>query len=62
MKEDEPLKREDGKWLVRDRVFDTNAAAWRWIDRQNNEPISRQEEIGDWLFRKIASRPGRSID
>src|SRR5262249_37305326 len=23
--------------------FKTNAAAWRWIDRQNGEPISRSE-------------------
>ncbi len=50
----EPVKRDDGKWLVGERAFENNAAAWRWIDRRNNEPISRSEEVGDWSFRKDA--------
>jgi hypothetical protein len=29
--------------------FKTNAAAWRWIDRQNGEPISRSEDVGEWI-------------
>jgi hypothetical protein len=40
---------EDGKWQVTrgDVViagpFDTNAEAWRWIDRKQGEPVNRQE-------------------
>lgn len=27
----------------------TNAAAWRWIDRQQGEAISKSEQRGDWI-------------
>lgn len=51
----EPERQEDGSWIVGDKVFATNAAAWRWIDRQNNEPVSRSEDVGDWVFNKMAN-------
>jgi len=34
------------------RTFETNAAAWRWIDRQEGEPISRAEVVSDWIASK----------
>jgi hypothetical protein len=34
--------------------FETNAAAWRWLDRFNCEPISRSEVVADWVSRKMA--------
>lgn len=27
-------------------IAPTHAAAWRWIDRQEGEPVSRREAIG----------------
>lgn len=35
--------------------FKTNAKAWRWIDRQMNEPVNRKQDAHDWSFRKGAS-------
>jgi hypothetical protein len=54
-----PVQMPDGKWQVGDQIFETNAKAWRWIDRQENEPISRAEDVSDWVTRKIlfAERP-----
>jgi hypothetical protein len=34
------------------RTFETNAAAWRWIDRQEGEPISQAEVVSDWIASK----------
>lgn len=50
-----PQKLADGRWRVGDQVFETNAQAWRWIDRQSNEPVSRSEDTGDWAFNKMVS-------
>lgn len=51
-----PERTEDGRWRIGEKVFDTNAQAWRWLDRQNNEPISRSEDVGDWVARKILNK------
>jgi hypothetical protein len=31
------------------RVFPTNAAVWRFVDRQNGEPISGSEASGEGI-------------
>ena len=33
---------------------ESNAAAWRWIDRQSGEPISRKEAVSAWIMSKSA--------
>jgi hypothetical protein len=33
--------------------FATHAAAWRWIDRHEGEPISRAEHVSEWIVGKI---------
>ncbi|WP_313522261.1 hypothetical protein [Shinella sp.] len=38
--------------------FPTNADAWRWIDRNEGQPISKAEERGDWVFAKTAGGTG----
>jgi hypothetical protein len=38
------------------RTFETNAAAWRWIDRQEGTPISRAEAVSDWIASKDDQR------
>ena len=44
-----------GKFVVRENgveiagPFETNAEAWRWLDRRDGEPISRQEKVSEWL-------------
>jgi hypothetical protein len=40
-----------GKQVVREG-FATNAAAWRWLDRQMGDPISRQESVAEWIWSK----------
>jgi hypothetical protein len=50
--DDKPQKTLDGRWYVRGRVFDTNAAAWRWYDLQENEPLNRSQDVSDWVWRK----------
>ncbi len=47
----------DGKFAVVDATgivlagpFDANSEAWRWIDRHENEPVSRAESVAEWLF------------
>jgi hypothetical protein len=30
--------------------FATHAQAWRWIDRNEGEPISRSELVSEWFF------------
>ena len=32
--------------------FENNAAAWRYIDRLNNEPISIAEKKSDWSWNR----------
>ena len=32
--------------------FESNAAAWRYIDRLNNEPISIAEKKSDWSWNR----------
>ena len=51
-----PQRMEDGRWQVAGTIFDTNAQAWRWIDRQSNEPVSRSEDTGDWAFQRSMER------
>jgi hypothetical protein len=54
-------KIEDG-WAVIDPAgniiakFATNAAAWRWIDRQEGGPISRAEHVAEWIWEKQLER------
>jgi hypothetical protein len=51
---DEPLKgelKEVGAYTILG-WFGTNAAAWRWIDRQTGSPISRSEAVSDWIAEK----------
>ena len=33
--------------------FDTQAEAWRWIDRHEGDPISPAEKKSDWIVGKI---------
>jgi hypothetical protein len=53
-----PIEGWNGEWLVNlpngeQKVFNTNAQAWRYIDRLLNEPISRAEHVSDWIASKI---------
>lgn len=54
------IRTSNGEWAVvsNDMVvagpFDTNAEAWRWIDRQEGSPISRGEAVSDWIWAKQA--------
>jgi hypothetical protein len=32
--------------------YDTNAEAWRALDRLNGEPINRREQVSDWIASK----------
>jgi hypothetical protein len=43
-----------GKWhVVEDghvlHVAETNAEAWRWLDRYEESPVSRSEKVSEWL-------------
>lgn len=47
----------DGKWMVcRDGqvvgTLDTNREAWRLADKLNEEPVSRREQVVDWINSK----------
>jgi hypothetical protein len=48
----------DGRWIVvaGKRLlagpFDSSAGAWRWIERQSGEAVSKAEERADWFFRE----------
>ncbi|OQP86028.1 hypothetical protein BTR14_13170 [Rhizobium rhizosphaerae] len=33
--------------------FKSNGEAWRWIDRQEGELVSKAEERSEWLTKKI---------
>jgi hypothetical protein len=51
-----------GRWVVIDRniiiagPFDTNAQAWRWLDRHTGSPICRSESVAEWLFEQSVRR------
>jgi hypothetical protein len=51
-----PIEKLDRTWIVFDgrrwQKFQSNATAWRWIDRQNGDPVSRSEVVSDWLWHK----------
>lgn len=55
----------DGKWFVEHRgqelagALDSNAEAWRWIDRNEGEPISQAEKRAERIFAKSAG--GRTM-
>ncbi len=34
--------------------FSTNAEAWRWIDRQTGQPVSRAEDKAEWVWNRMA--------
>jgi hypothetical protein len=38
-------------------IHDTNGQAWRALDRAENEPINRQEQVSDWVAEQILRRP-----
>lgn len=50
-------KTEDGKWQVGDQVFDTNAEAWRYLDRRSGEPVSKAEDRSQWVVDNILNSP-----
>lgn len=52
---DAPVRLPDGRWMASGKTFDTNAQAWRHLDRLHNEPVSRAEDLSDWIFNKQAN-------
>ena len=45
--------------LVGDTVVEsglTNQAAWRMADKLNLEPLSRQENVSDWVAKLLADK------
>ena len=48
----------DGNGRLLADGFRSNAAAWRWIDRQEGEPISRAESVAEWIWQKMADQTG----
>ncbi|TIT10814.1 MAG: hypothetical protein E5W74_15180 [Mesorhizobium sp.] len=36
--------------------FETMAEGWRWIDRAQGEPVSRGENMAEWIWSKEAAR------
>jgi hypothetical protein len=42
----------DGFGRVLADGFKSNASAWRWIDRQAGDPISRAEGVSEWIWSK----------
>lgn len=50
------VKLGDGRWAVIycgeivAGPFDSNAQAWRALDRMTGDPISRSEKVADWAF------------
>jgi hypothetical protein len=34
------------------RTFETNAQAWRWLDRRQGDVISRSEAVSEWIWEK----------
>ena len=37
------------------KTFNTNAEAWRWIDRRQGDIVSRSEAVSDWIWSKKGS-------
>lgn len=50
-----PQRGEDGQWYVGEKAFDTNAKAWRYFELQNNDPISRAQDVADWVANKLTN-------
>ncbi|ASY69739.1 hypothetical protein [Sinorhizobium fredii] len=46
------------RWEQLAGPFPSNAAAWRWIDRHEGQPISRSEKTAEWMFDKSAGGQG----
>jgi hypothetical protein len=48
----------DGAWCVFEGAhtlagpFESNAEAWRWLDRHEGQPVSRSEAVGEWMFER----------
>jgi hypothetical protein len=40
--------------------FRSNAAAWRWIDRQQGEPTSRAEHLSEWVWGQMLKARGET--
>lgn len=34
------------------KTFETNAQAWRWIDRHQGDIVSRSEAVSEWIWSK----------
>ena len=53
--QDRPIPYQDGAghWVVGDKWFQTNAEAWRYIDKIENQPLSRAEDVNAWINRKM---------
>jgi hypothetical protein len=54
-------RRQDGTWEARHNgetlgPFNSNAAAWRALDRAANEPINRGEDVAEWVAKQDANR------
>lgn len=62
------VRADSGKWQVIDphggikAECDTNAAAWRALDRLSFEPVNRSEDVHDWSARQNASAPRNRPD
>jgi hypothetical protein len=53
----------DGKWQVVEgervlHVAETNAEAWRWLDRRAGEPVSRSEKVSGGCSTPVFTIPG----
>lgn len=46
----------DGDFAIE---FKTHAEAWRFIDKQNLEPLNPQEKKSDWIAEQILGGTGR---
>lgn len=50
------VRTDDGRWQVvaggevLAGPFETSAEAWRWIDRNTGDPISKGEDRAQWAF------------
>lgn len=38
--------------------FETSSEAWRWIDRQEGQPVSAAEKRAEWVFEQMAKGNG----
>jgi hypothetical protein len=48
-----PFRDGAGHWVVGDKWFHTNAEAWRYIDKMENSPLSRAEDVNAWINKKM---------